>query len=290
MEDLTLPTFLVIGAPKSGTSTLHSLLSQLPDVYMSEPKEIQYFSHPEHPDFPLRWYAAFFAAGAGRRHRAESSPTYAMFPAIRDVPRRIHAMNPNIKLIYLVRDPVDRMVSAYAQSRHLGFETAPLSEAIMHMAHVGPSMYWLQVSEYLRWFDPAQIHVEFLDDLGTDPQQVLERIGAFLDVDVPAIDASHRLNTRETLRATRPWYARVMKFLRPRGLVRNRWQWRVHRSRIASRPLRPEDHALDPHLAGELRRLFAIDLRELAEFLDRPLPPWSHAYGLKTPQRTSARP
>lgn len=291
MTPLPWPTFLVIGAPKAGTSTLHALLAQVPDVFMSTPKEIQYFNHPEHPDFPLSWYAEyFFTAGADMRHRAESSPTYTMYPVIRDVPRRIHEMNPTIKLVYMIRDPVDRMVSAYAQSRHLGWETGPLPEAVMHMGLVGPSMYWLQLSEYLRWFAPHQVHVETMDDLEREPQRVLERIGGFLDVDVPAIDTGPRLNTRATQRATRRWYAWVMRRLHARDLVFNRWQWRLHRTRIASRTFRPDELALDPHTAAELRRLFAADLRQLEEFLDRPLPPWRRDYGLgAVPPRPSSR-
>jgi len=188
-------------------------------------------------------------------------------------------MNPDIQLVYMVRDPVERMVSAYAQSRHLGYETRPIHEAITDMAYVAPSQYWLQLSEYLRWFEPRQIHVETLDDLDQDPHGVVGRIGSFLGVDVPAIDTNQRLNTRARQRATRGWYAPLIMFLRHRRLDGTRWQQRLHRSRLASRELRIEERTIHPTLADELRHLFTDDLRNLESFLGRPLPTWGRAGG-----------
>ena len=267
------PTFLVIGAGKAGTTTLHAMLGTLSSVFTSVPKEIQYFSHPENPDFPLEWYFDHFRGGQEFPHRGESSPTYSMFPTIRSVPDRIHAMNPDVRLLYMVREPVSRMVSAYAHNRRSGYETRPIETAITtDVAYQAPSMYALQLSEYLRRFSIDQIHVEDLRDLSENPRGVLDRVCDFLEVDpdghpVDAQNPTPRL-------AVRPSYRPLLRRFRARGLANRRWQRALQRSPIGSRPLSRAETSIDDDLRGDLRRVFAHDIAALEELLGRSFAHW----------------
>lgn len=271
--ELAGPTVLVIGAGKAGTSTVHRMLDTLSTVHMSTPKEIEYFSHPEHPDYPLSWYYEYFRAGAGLRHRGESSPTYTMYPLVLGVPERIHRMDPDVRLIYLVREPVSRMVSAYGQACRMGYERRPIDQALTRdLGYFAPSMYWLQLSEYLRFFDRDQIHVEDLDDLRQDPMGVLARMARFLDVSndgrpvAPANPANRRI--------VRRGYAPVLDALRRRGLAKRGWQRSIQSSPMGSRRLQPEAFRLSPEVAQEVGRFFTSDIEALEDFFSRSFAHW----------------
>jgi hypothetical protein len=153
-----LPDFLIIGAAKSGTTTLHDLLDRHPALYMSPVKEPSFFSYQpgaptfrgwnmmrtyyadsrrkagldpdpltEHGDRPpqdldwsafLPWYQSLFAPAAPGQLRAESTTNYTQWPQWPDVPARLASLVPGAKLIYIMRHPVDRAYSHYIH-RHV---------------------------------------------------------------------------------------------------------------------------------------------------------------------------
>jgi hypothetical protein len=264
---------MVIGAGKAGTTTLHSLLGTLSAVYMSSPKEVRYFSHPRHPDYPLEWYYRYFAPGRNHRHRGESAPQYTMYPVIRGVAPRIHEMNPDIRLVYLVRDPVDRLVSAYAHNRYSGYETRTIEQALTADAtYLAPSMYGMQLGEYLRFFSIDQVHVEDLDSVRTDPMGVLHRLADFLDVQCDGHPVGVQNASRR--RVLRPAYRALMARLRTRELERTRWQRRIQRSWVASKPLDPSELRLSRELDNDLRNFFVDDTLLLEDLVKRSFADW----------------
>ena len=106
-----LPTFITIGAMKCGTHSLHQYLDLHPEIAMSQRKELNFFLTEAKFAQGLEWYSAQIAGNGTAR--GESSPNYSkchMFPGVAE---RMHATLPDIKLIYLVRDPVERAVSHY---------------------------------------------------------------------------------------------------------------------------------------------------------------------------------
>src|SRR5258706_11489250 len=100
-----LPDFLIIGAQRSGTSTLYQYIARHPDVRGAFRKEVHYFDM--HYDRGLDWYRACFPT---RGFTGESSPSYLIHP---EVPARVAAVLPDIKLIAILRNPVERAYSAY---------------------------------------------------------------------------------------------------------------------------------------------------------------------------------
>ena len=108
-----LPTFFIIGAPKAGTTSLHEYLAEHPGIAMSSVKEPMCFE-PRYWIERLPEYRQLFERPAAVR--GESSTAYASFPWAPDIPDRIRATVPEAKLIYLVRDPIPRTLTHYAQN------------------------------------------------------------------------------------------------------------------------------------------------------------------------------
>lgn len=180
-----LPNLFIIGAPKCGTSALHFYLSQHPEISMSRVKEPHVFSNPRWMpsrgdyDGLLSWDAPW---------RGESSTSYTRYPAEGDAAARIYKAVPTAKLIYLVGEPVERIVSDYAQAVAVGVETRSLEDAIGDYSdrsnwYVCASRYATQISRYLALFDRASLLIIMQSDLRTKRADTLMRVFDFIGVD-----------------------------------------------------------------------------------------------------------
>lgn len=184
----SLPNTLVIGALKSGTTSLHTYLDSHPEIQMSEPKELHFFS--EGPDSTWHrgrdWYESHFSSSAPIR--GESSTSYTFYPVVRGVPRRMHGMIPEARLIYCVRDPFDRLVSHYLHLRGEGRERRSLEEVLSDPAldssrYIIRARYWSQIQQYLEWFSEDQLLVVSFEDLRERRVETLARVFTYLGVD-----------------------------------------------------------------------------------------------------------
>jgi hypothetical protein len=278
------PNLLIIGAHKAGTTSLHRYLAAHPDIQMSDHKEISYFAGPTSdvrlvsrwqrgPD----WYQGHFP-GAEKVH-GEASTSYANHPHTPGVPQRIHDAVPDVKIIYAVRDPRDRLMSHYLHVRGLGRERRTLpqllrSPDVLQSAYVMRSRYWHQLSQYLEWFDPAQIRVVGLGELATARPQTLSDLFAFLGVDPEFTTAAwddvhnqaHRFPLMEAL-------GRV--FDEPTMYrMSNEWHGVRRVLNSVSRPQRTApavpEAAWDP-----VRDVFAQDAAQLRRFTGQAFADWS---------------
>src|ERR1700734_4057888 len=144
-----LPTFLVVGAQKSGTSSLWQYLRCHPQVFMTFRAEPAYFSG-HNLWRGLDWYEDQFRGSEGYPPRGESTPAYTMYPTFTDVPQRVAALVPDVKLIYLVRHPVKRMHSHYRHRYASGIERAPIDRALREEPHyLNTSRYAFQIEQYM---------------------------------------------------------------------------------------------------------------------------------------------
>lgn len=183
-----LPNLIIIGAMKCGTSAAHQYLNMHPDIFMSREKELDFFIEDRNWSKGLAWYESMFEAGT--RIRGESSPDYTHHPAIPGVPERMHAVVPDAKLIYMVRDPVDRMLSQYMHNRWTGIEHRPFEQAIQgdgqgmeETRYVRRSKYYMQLEQYLRYYPKGNIHILTQEDLHRRRRETLQSIFRFLGVD-----------------------------------------------------------------------------------------------------------
>ena len=183
-DTVELPNLIVIGAMKCGTSSLHHYLSQHPDVVMSEQKELNFFAEERVWQRGLDWYATNFPSGTAVR--GESSPNYTKYPAFEGVPERLHGTLPDAKLVYLLRDPIERIVSHYVDAFSFGRENGTLEETLSDLDdnhYVNCSSYAMQLERYLPFFPLSHILILTTEAMRDERRATLARAFRFLEVD-----------------------------------------------------------------------------------------------------------
>jgi sulfotransferase family protein len=180
-----VPDYLIIGAPKAGTTWLASNLAHHPDIYLPPEKELKYFSS-NYMRFSADWYANQFAS-AGTRIKGEASPSYYALP--RERIRFVQELMPRAKLIYLLREPTSRVWSDvrhfFTTTRREDMRDVPVSEILEYGFSDGPILASTYERFLRRWsssFDPRQMFVGFYDDLVANPRKLLSDVLDFLGV------------------------------------------------------------------------------------------------------------
>jgi hypothetical protein len=286
----TLPTFLIIGAAKAGTTSVYRWMVAHPEIFMSRPKEPHYFTFAE-TDYRTEgvvttWdeYVELFRAGGASRATGEASTSYLWSPK---APSRIKAALPRAKLIAVLRQPAERTYSAYLHCVREGGETLDLASALaaepVRKATGWPPGLWLlrdggfyyrQLRRYYDLFARDQILVALHEDLVRDPRTLLREIFRFVGVDEsfePDVFVSynparlHRSSTLERI-VSRGRGTRARLLLPP--AARNRL-----RSGLSSlNQMQPAP--LDPELRRTLTGEFREDVLKLQELIDRDLSHW----------------
>ena len=248
---MTLPNFLVIGAPKAGTTSLHVHLRAHPQVFMPELKEARFFGYDGEGDrmkFPIRTreeYEALFAGVTGETAIGEATPHYLVYP---QAAQRIRDLLPGARLIASLRDPVERSYSVYQMNlRNKGVnEGVPFVEAMRSDRNLRET-YHDMLLRYFERFPPGQLRVILLEELETDPAATMRGIFGFLGVDPDfRPDLSKIANPGGEPRnrllhglLSDPRLRRVSRTLFPEPLVE---RLRGLRSRnLQKQPLAPED-------------------------------------------------
>lgn len=182
------PNLFIVGAMKSGTTSLHYYLSHHPEFFMCEPKEPGYFvediAWPKGED----WYLSLFKS-ADQRHRwlGESSTDYAKLPVYRGVAERIRAFNPDARIVYIMRDPFDRIVSHYWFGvRHIstgGLRQDFYTACTTDPSYIAFSNYPMQIQPYLDLFGHDQVLPLLFEDLARNPQDTVRQVLQWLGVE-----------------------------------------------------------------------------------------------------------
>jgi hypothetical protein len=185
-----MPTAFVLGAAKSATTTLCALLDAHPALCVSRPKEpAAFLSDLKSTELVGRYEQCFAECSDAAVHRIDGSTAYTGM--IDDgCAARIHAAVPDARLIYIVREPIERIESHWVQLCASSSQpTVPrlFVEAVLRVPElVEASRYWEQIRPYRARFDPSQILVLFVEDLVRDQTAVALRCQEFLGVDLVA--------------------------------------------------------------------------------------------------------
>jgi len=178
------PLFVTIGAMKSGTSSLHHYMRMHPELHLSWVKETNHFMRPDPPFGGMRRYKLLLA---GRGQVAgETSPNYTKSSIFPGVAARMHAVIPDAKLIYILRDPAARALSHYHHNCLHGREQRAIEEAFatdIDNNYIITSRYYAQLEEYLRFYTAERIQILDFAELGQDPEGVMRRVFGFVGVD-----------------------------------------------------------------------------------------------------------
>ncbi len=303
---MTMPNFLIIGAMKSGTTSLYRYLKQHPQVYMSPVKEPNFFAlegeklnwnGPEGPaevkrriceeaTVTVEEYRALFQQASNETAIGEASPWYLYSPG---APGRIRRYIPEAKLIAVLRNPADRAYSAFLQFVRDGRE--PLDDFtqalqaereriknnwkwIWHYKNMG--FYYAQLKRYYETFEQEQIRVYLYEDLNDDPIKVLEDIFQYLRVDgsfTPDTSRRHNISgiprNRVLLKlVTRAYPIRtVLKPFLPE-VLRKQISKGLHNITLSEAP------PLRQEVRRELIEVYRHDVMKLQDLIQRDLSGW----------------
>lgn len=181
---------LIIGAMKCGTTSLFRYLRQHPQIAGSLKKEPQFFSDQKKYNQGLFAYNRLWLfAGLRNKIRLEASTNYTKFPVFQQVPERIKSYGIQPKLIYLVRNPIDRILSHYNHSILHGRDCTIRDEHLLQV-----SKYHLQLSSYLREFPREDLLILDYQEFSRTPLIALEQVTDFLGVKDFNFDVAKRHN------------------------------------------------------------------------------------------------
>ena len=179
-----LPNLIVIGGLKCGTTSLHHYLNLHPEIAMSRPKELNFFVAELNWDLGADWYASHFDRAAAVR--GESSPHYTNLPRFEGVADRMRELlGADARVVYMVRDPIDRMLSHYLHNVGGGYETRPLEAALSDpgSAYVARSRYAMQAEPYVRAFGAERLLVIPREDLRDAREETMRSVFEFCGAD-----------------------------------------------------------------------------------------------------------
>ncbi len=299
-----LPDFFIVGAARSGTTSLDQYLGQHPEIFITPRKESHFFASEEFPtcsgpgDAGMRKllirdadsYAELFAGASGAKAVGESSAFYLHLPGTAE---RIAQAVPDAKIIMILREPVDRTFSAYMFLVRDGRETSGLEAGLSleeerkqngfepMWRYKELSSYYQQVRHFLEVLGKQQLKVLLYEEFYADPGQALRDIFTFLGVkeDV-VIDTSVRFNP-SGMPKSRKLYTPLNKFIFNPNALEKRIKSLVPqhlRKKWASKliGMSVERVSIDPQIQEELRAYFAEDVKNLEDLLQRDLYCWGY--------------
>lgn len=181
-------SFIVPGFSKCGTTTLCSLLDQHPDIYIPPIKEPNFFNRE---DYDQHWgeYQQLFENCGPATRLGEGSTFYTTVKHEQEARERIKRHYPDIKLIFIARDPIKRIESSFRESHHssprFGFDTPfDTADALREMpVFIDDTRYWTRLNNYREHFPKQNIHILFLEDLTAQTGVELQKCFRFLGVD-----------------------------------------------------------------------------------------------------------
>jgi len=270
---------LIIGAQKCGTSSLWAYLRDHPQVFVPPVKELDFFSQPG--DVDVEQYRRWFDDAPDAAVVGEASTSYTMFPVTDDVPAKIARVVPEARLIYLVRDPLERMRSAYQHRLAGGTEHRSIGRALLaDPTYVQVSSYATQVEHYLEWFPRSQLLLLTTEELKRNRAETLRTVLSFIGVD-PAwqpTDVHTEHNTSaEKQRAPRAWSRLLAHALIRSGAVRhvpNRDAVKPLPHPLTTRRIRPSELDIPPRAREQLIDVIRPDVSRLAELMPPPFDAW----------------
>jgi hypothetical protein len=290
--NLRLANLFLIGSMKCGTTSLHNYLAEHPQIFMTqEPwKEPAYFVDGLNWSKGEDWYRGLFRKAGDAFFRGESSTDYTKYPHYQGVAERIARFSPDARILYLVRDPVDRAISHYWWEVQWSAEGRDMLTAVRAANIIRDvSYYAMQLRQFLPLFGPERILVLTTEELSSAPAETLECVFRWLDVDASFVPSNlkqrHNVspeNVRKVigskvfshLRGGVLWQA--AKRVIPSGV-------RQQAIRAFSRPVSRDTSRLR-ETVEYLRPIQREQTAEFAELLGRQFPEWTTLYGQEAPE------
>ncbi len=288
------PGLFLIGAMKSGTNYLRKLLGLHPSIFMTEVNEPSYFVDPQElrAIWPDRWaqgywqdeqkYLELFTSSGEATVLGEASTNYTKSPLVTGVASRLHTFNRDARLIYLLRDPIERTISHYWHMVRYHSEYRPITAAIRQdPQYIAVSHYAMQLAPFLERFGSDRIAVLTYERLIEDPCATMEALYQWLGLDGAGVDVS-KFSDPENVTPE------VVRMPIWNGIPRKLWQSPLVRGvglhlpqtlqtrlrEATNRYVRRQDVNLS-EITDFLRSVQRRQVDELSEVLGRAFPEWT---------------
>lgn len=284
--------FMIIGAQKCGTTSLASQLAAHPEICFCKEKEPGYFHKTEAWEEGLEQYHSLYSPLPGQLC-GEASTYYTFYPEYRETHNRLFEYNPALKLIYVMRQPVERVISHYTHNRVREIDTRPPEIAVFSDAsYVNYSRYGVQLRPYLELFDPANVLPIIFEEYTADQIGTLNRIAGFLGIDLePFFEADtsprHQSVGQPYLRSdiavafTKTELFRLMRRVLP-APIRQPIRHKLFSNKIDEKPY------FAPDVREALWRLLEDDVLAVEALLGRRLDIWRDGYSDIFDERSTA--
>ncbi len=285
-----LPNFMIVGAPKAGTTSLSRYFSDHPRVFFSEPKEVNFFTSEALDRQGLYYdpyicrsqaeYEAIFLGSESYPARGEASVSYLFYPG---TAAKIRAAIPDVKIFIVLRDPVHRAYSHYLMDYNLGLvsdsfesivnrQSGELEQDLLYQQYVELGYYNRQVQAYLESFDREQVKIYLSSDLARDTKAVymdaLEFIGVDPGLEIPDFSRHNSYSAAKT-----PFLRKLYTSSRLRATIK-RYLPKSILLRLKSVLFDTAKPEMSPETESQLRGLYREDILSLQVTLDRDLTDW----------------
>ncbi len=262
------PDFLIIGAMKCATTLLHDQLAPQSGIFMSELKEPNFFSNDEEYAKGMEWYLSHFKPASVDHLCGESSTHYTKLPTYPQTIERIQKHLPDVKLIYIMRHPIDRLISHYSHEWTMLVISEEINQAITKYPElIDYSRYSMQLKPYFEAFGQERVLPVFFERLVSHSQEELERVCRFLGYkstpDWKDLSATNLSNERWRSGPLRTFLVQnpALKVIRQQ-LIPKSWRDQVRKSWSLKK--KPE---IEPGQIDYLKAIFDEDLAVLGSWL-----------------------
>ena len=178
------PDFIILGAMKCGTSTLATQLGAQPGIFMTDPKEPNFFSDNSIYANGTDWYAELFASAQPGDIKGEASTHYTKRPDLPETLSRMTALLPDVRLVYMIRNPITRISSHYIHEWSQGILSGSIANALQtHAALIDYGLYGWQIAPYIDAYGPDAILLTSLERMKADPKGELARVARHIGYD-----------------------------------------------------------------------------------------------------------
>jgi hypothetical protein len=206
---MALPNFICPGAAKAGTTSLYEILLQHPDVYLSTVnKEAHFFDYDENYSKGLQWYQSTFFGGYN--NQAVIGDITPLYMYLSQAVERIHKdLGKDLRIVFMLRDPVERAFSHYKFNIKRSYEDKTFKEAVMlepdriktdffhrmHHSYIDRGMYALQIKRFLKFYPKENMHfITFEEDFMNNRQRTIERLLEFLNLSAVELQVEKHAN------------------------------------------------------------------------------------------------
>ena len=283
------PDFLIIGTMKCGTTSLHNYLGRHPSVFTTVPKEIHFFNNDSFDESKLDEYYAHFISEAKAVGASPQNYTKQHLDKFDGAAERLVRHCPKVKLIYLIRNPIDRIESHFNEAQVQGYSPSKgLNDYIENETeanhYIQTSKYFYQISKFLELFPKDQVKIVFTESLRANRLETLNSIFKFLGVDelqdaslfdFISNDSSHKFRNTRIVKWSNTPSGRLLKSLLPKSLLESL------KGRISTREfvpsMGPREKLTEVNRALILK-ILEEDLAQLSTLTGSDLSQWESMY------------